>query len=348
VGASRHAWVTTPGVVRALGDVERWLAAIAAGTGAQWGCHAQLLSPRSKRLRPAIVLLAARCGGAPVRPEAVRAAAAVELLHEATLYHDDIVDEAPVRRGRPSACAAAGAAAAALAGSELLYASVELLADLPVALRRAVGRAGERLCRGQVRELELVGQCLVSVPERIRVMRDKTATLFELAARLGAALGGLDPGEVARLTRYGRLFGLAYQLADDLRDLCVRPEELGRAPFADLRDGVYTLPVLYALRGRGLSATVLRCLLGRYGPGGTEPEAERIVSVIRAGGGIRMATMQLRAWVDAALAALPRGHVDGSAAADLRRLTEGLALHSGAERDARAATVEGPVAMAVL
>lgn len=336
---SRKDWLRDPGVAAGIDAVEALLEGVAGSRDAGRVVHAQLLSPLSKRLRPAVLLLAARCGGGTLPELAVRAGAAVEMLHEATLYHDDIVDEAPLRRGRPSVHASVGATRAALAGSELLYASVEFLAELPAPLRQSVGRVGERLCRGQLRELEMVGDLRVSVRERVRVMRDKTASLFELAAQVGGTLGGLGGEEVAGLRRFGRSFGLAYQLADDLRDLCGSQSDLGRAPLADLRDGVFTLPVLYALQGRGLSATVLRCALR---PGAAlrvagRPRPDELRSVIVAAGGIRRAAEQLRAWLRAAVGGLPPASPDESAAGHLRRLCEGLLRHAGV------AEVAGPV-----
>ena len=335
MGASRHAWITDGEVLVGLAAVEWILQAVAGAGGRAPQCHAQLLTRRSKRLRPAVTLLAARLGGCAVGPEVVRAAAGVELLHEATLYHDDIVDEAPVRRGAASAQAACGAATAALAGSELLYASVACFAELPAALRRAAGRCGERLCRGQLRELELVGEPGVTVRDRVRVMRDKTASLFELATRLGATLGGVGPRERARVVRFGRFLGLGFQLADDLRDLLLSAEALGRPRFGDLRDGVYTLPAVYVLTGRGLARTVLRCRLGSSGDQGRASTPEDVVRIIRVGGGVERAAEQLRTWVEAARACLPEERRESQAAQDLCRLADGLLEHAG---------VEGPTA----
>ncbi len=134
---TQHSWIEDPVVRRQLGDVEQLIAAVAGAGGPPPAFHAQLLSPRAKRLRPALLLLAARFG--PRRPtlQLERAAAGIELLHEATLYHDDIVDEADLRRGEVTTQRAFGPAVAAFAGSELLYATAELFADLPPHLRRS-------------------------------------------------------------------------------------------------------------------------------------------------------------------------------------------------------------------
>src|SRR5262249_9439578 len=156
-----------------------------------------------------------RLGPAPDAPALLRAAAGIEMLHEATLYHDDVVDEASLRRGEVTTQHAFGPAAAALAGSALLFATAEYFADLPLRLRRAVGRTGDALCRGQLREVETMGDLRLGVRARERIMRDKTARLFALAARLGAGLGGA-PEAVERLAaRFGLRAGLCFQLADD-------------------------------------------------------------------------------------------------------------------------------------
>src|SRR5262249_10368771 len=147
------------------------------------------------------------------------------------------------------------------AGSELLYGTPELFADLPARLRRSVGRAIDALCRGQLREIETLGDVDLTVRQRVRIMRDKTASLFGLAMRLGAALGCADERVERRLARFGMRFGMCFQLADDLRDIFGTREALGRAPYADLLDGVYTLPVLYALNKPSVAAPALRLRL---------------------------------------------------------------------------------------
>jgi len=209
---------------------------------ASW--HAQVLSARAKRLRPAFLLLCARFGRR--RPLAMlrRTAAALELVHEATLYHDDVVDLAHERRGEPTVWHLHGERVAALAGSELLYVAAELGASLPVAARTAIARAAGRLADGQGRELELVGHRAGGTLARWRVMARKTGSLFVLGAELGADLSAATLADRRRLVRFAHRFGLCYQLADDFLDLFADPASLGREPGADLRDGVYTLPLL--------------------------------------------------------------------------------------------------------
>lgn len=239
-----------------VAEVEHLLRDIVARGGG--GLYAQLLSPRAKRLRPRLVLQAGRLGPRPPYSTLVHAAAGLELLHEATLYHDDIVDEAPRRRGTPTAQLEFGPSAAALVGSELLYRTAECFAELPPILRRALARAVDAVCRGQLMELERIGDAELTVRERLRIMRDKTASLFAVAAHMGAALAGASEAVTRQAREFGRHFGLCFQLADDLMDLAGEPDVLGREGGADLLDGIYTLPVLLGLRKTGSLATQLR------------------------------------------------------------------------------------------
>jgi len=302
-----HPWLVDPVVRCQLAAVEQRITAAACRGGPCPEFHMQLLSPRSKRLRPALLLLAARFG--PESPESVlvAAAAGIELLHEATLYHDDIVDEAPFRRGASSVQAACGSAAAAFAGSELLFRTGELFADLSAELRRSVGRTGEALCRGQLRELETLGDLEMTVRERVRIMRDKTGRLFSLAAHVGAGLAAAPDRVRRRLRRLGLLFGLCFQLADDIRDIMGSPGALGRSPHADLRDGVYTLPVLYALTAPVREAQELRACLIQMRSAQADPRTvTRCLALVRRAGGIGHSLATLDAWGRTARAELVR------------------------------------------
>lgn len=318
-----RSWITDQRVASALAAVEQ-LICDAAGRGT--ACprfHRQLLAPGSKLLRPALCLLAARFGRAELNPLLVRAAAGVELLHEATLYHDDIVDEERLRRGQPTAQQTCGPVVAAFAGSELLYASAELLAALPEALRRSLARAVDALCRGQLREIELLGNPETTVRERLRVMRDKTAALFRVAASIGAELGGADRASAEALRRFGHRFGLCFQLADDLKDLTGTFAALGRGPGRDLVDGVYTLPVLYALAGGNAEATALREQLETLRATRASGSVACAATLVESAGGIAKAVQTLAAWAEEA-----RGYLlalePGDARRSLCNLIDGL------------------------
>lgn len=301
----RHAWIGDHVVRRQLSAVEQ-LITHAAGLGGD--CppfHEQLLAPESKRLRPALVLLVARFGSAGAESPLLAAAAGIELLHEATLYHDDIVDEAEQRRSRPSVQKACGPVTAALAGGELLFATGELFAELPATLRHKIGRAGDRLCHGQLRELEMLGDLSSTIRQRLRVMRDKTATLFTLGAQIGTALGQVDVDTAAQLVRFGKRFGMSFQLADDLLDLSGPSTQLGRRPGSDLRDGVYTLPILRALRRGSPAARQLRDDLARLHQVPQAGLIARARTLVRQAGGLDWGYQLLTRWLDLARAEIP-------------------------------------------
>lgn len=292
------------GLAAELDAVEKRIRQCAAqGWGQFPAVHSQLVSRRSKRLRPALLLCASRYGpDIPPSTQLIGAAAAVEMLHQATLYHDDIVDESTTRRGVATVQREYGSTVAALAGSDLLYGTIELFADLPPRLRRAVGRTADQLSRGQLRELETLTDVGLSIHERLRIMRGKTASLFVLAARIGAVLAGADESVVRGLARFGLFYGLCFQLADDLRDLMAPASHLGRAPGADLRDGVYTLPTLFALRSPGERTDTLRDCLRRLcerPDDGSLRQAGELIVVL---GGVAASMELLSEWIGRARA----------------------------------------------
>lgn len=310
----RHAWIGDIVVRRQLGAVEELITHAAGLGGACPPFHEQLLAPESKRLRPAMLLLAARFGPSTSESALLAAAAGVELLHEATLYHDDIVDEAELRRSRRSVQRACGPVTAALAGGELLFATAELFAELPAPVRHMIGRAGDRLCHGQLRELELLGDLSCTIRQRLRIMRDKTATLFTLSAQVGAALGDVAAPTRAQLGRFAARFGLCFQLADDLLDLSGPSHQLGRPPGSDLRDGIYTLPILHALRQPSAEARRLRTDVMRLHHPPQANLVARARSLVRRAGGIDWGRGLLARWLDMARAEIPVATTENAAA----------------------------------
>jgi geranylgeranyl pyrophosphate synthase len=200
-----------------------------------------------KRFRPLLTLLAAHFGE-PGRYGVVESAVVVELTHLATLYHDDVMDEAAVRRGAVSANARWSNTVAILTGDYLFSRASDLLADLGADAVRIQARTFGRLVTGQIRET--VGAPPGGDPVRhyLAVLEEKTGSLIATSALFGAMFGGAS-AEVADLLRqYGELIGIAFQLSDDLLDVASDSAESGKTPGTDLREGVHTLPVLYALR----------------------------------------------------------------------------------------------------
>ncbi|WP_377269863.1 polyprenyl synthetase family protein [Peterkaempfera sp. SMS 1(5)a] len=202
-----------------------------------------LLEAGGKRFRPLLALLAAQFGD-PGAPGVVPAAVVVELTHLATLYHDDVMDEAPVRRGAPSANARWDNSVAILTGDFLFSRASRILADLGPDAVRVQAEAFERLVTGQI--LETAGPRPGDDPVRhyLDVLSGKTGALIAVSGRLGAMLAGVDERTVEVLTEYGERIGIAFQLADDVLDIASDGHESGKTPGTDLREGVPTLPVL--------------------------------------------------------------------------------------------------------
>jgi octaprenyl-diphosphate synthase len=200
-----------------------------------------------KRLRPILLLLAARL--ADYRgPRAVRLACVVELLHTATLIHDDVVDEAPLRRGRPSANAQWGDDASVLVGDHLYSKSFALLVrDNDRGVMETLARSTVSMTEAEVFQLQLKRSGLTSEADYMRIITQKTASFMSACCRIGALLGGLPPAQTEALTRYGLDIGVAFQISDDALDFTADQARLGKAIGADLREGKRTLPLIAML-----------------------------------------------------------------------------------------------------
>lgn len=218
-----------------------------------------LMEAGGKRFRPLLVLLAAQFGD-PTAPGVVPAAVAIELTHLSTLYHDDVMDEAPLRRGTPSANARWGNTVAILTGDFLFARASEITADLGTEATRILAQTIAVLCEGQIRETHGPLDGVDPVDHYLSVLAEKTGSLIATSGRLGALLSGADPATVDVMTRYGATIGMAFQLSDDLIDVVSESPQSGKTPGTDLREGIRTLPVLYALRSEP-DGSPLRTLL---------------------------------------------------------------------------------------
>jgi geranylgeranyl pyrophosphate synthase len=214
-----------------------------------------------KRLRPALLLL---CGSYGTSDEGrlLRAAAALELTHVASLYHDDVMDRAPVRRGGESTNARWGSPQAAFAGTYLFSRACELWASLGYAANELAAGMAVNLCLGQLHEVERAYDTETDDESHLRILEMKTGSLFELPCRMGALLNDQSNPYADALANYGRSLGVAFQLADDVLDLTGDTEDIGKLAGKDLREGVYSLAVLRALRSEAVGMR-LRDLLGR-------------------------------------------------------------------------------------
>ncbi|MGW3245021.1 polyprenyl synthetase family protein [Streptomyces sp. NPDC001070] len=208
------------------------------------GAARHLLTAGGKRFRPLLVLLAAQFGD-PHAPGVVPSAVVVELTHLATLYHDDVMDEAAVRRGVPSANASWDNSVAVLTGDFLFSKASHILADLGPEAVRIQAEAFERLVTGQI--LETVGprDGRDPIDHYLEVIAGKTSSLIAVSCRFGAMMSGADETVVDIVTQYGERIGTAFQLADDVLDIASDSHESGKTPGTDLREGVPTLPVLH-------------------------------------------------------------------------------------------------------
>ena len=202
-----------------------------------------LIVAGGKRLRPVLTLLAANYGSTGER-QVIEAAVVCELTHLATLYHDDVMDEAPLRRGVESANERWGNAVAILTGDYLFAKASDLLADLGPEAVRLQARTFERLVIGQIKETQGPQNGADPLEHYISVIADKTGSLFGTSIRFGALLSGASSEVVEALTTFGEEIGIAFQLADDVIDIASQTNESGKTPGTDLREGVPTLVTL--------------------------------------------------------------------------------------------------------
>ncbi|MFV2012482.1 MULTISPECIES: polyprenyl synthetase family protein [unclassified Micromonospora] len=205
-----------------------------------------LVEAGGKRFRPLLVALGAHFGD-PAAPLVVPAAVVMELTHLATLYHDDVMDEALVRRGAPSANSRWTNSVAILVGDYLFARAADLAADLGIEAVRLQARTFARLVHGQIAETVGPHGGEPSVDHYLQVIGDKTGSLIATSARFGGMFGGAAAEHVEALAGYGETIGVAFQLSDDLLDIASDSAQSGKTPGTDLREGVHTLPVLYAL-----------------------------------------------------------------------------------------------------
>ncbi|GAA3609341.1 polyprenyl synthetase family protein [Marihabitans asiaticum] len=213
-----------------------------------------------KRFRPVLTMLAAELGDG-ITDEVVAAAAGVELTHLASLYHDDVMDEADLRRGAPSANAKYDNSTAILVGDLLFGSASDVIADLGPQAVKIQAQTFIRLCAGQIRDDRPCPDGQDPREYYRSVLADKTGVLVATAARYGAMFGGCSPEVVDMATEYGERLGVAFQLADDLIDIASRSGDSGKTPGTDLREGKRTLPVLNALASEDPADDELKALL---------------------------------------------------------------------------------------
>jgi heptaprenyl diphosphate synthase len=324
--ATAGEWLVCEQTRLALAQLDQTLRAAITADDLQMRMMAlDLIGRGGKRLRPAVLFLAASFGQSTAT-DLQPAAAAMELFHVASLYHDDVMDRAPRRRKGASVNQRWGNLAATLAGAYLFARGSMLLATLGNNANQLASRAALDLCAGQLQEVENAFNLELDEVTYMQIIERKTATLFETPCHLGALLSGTTTENIAALRAYGRHLGLAFQLADDALDLVGDVHKTGKGIGTDLREGVYSLPVLRALQTNNGNASMLPALLTRATLG--EEEVRQAVQLVRDSGAVlevRELAHSYSEQAQAALETLP----DGPARQSLYHLADyAVARHS--------------------
>ncbi len=259
-----------------------------------------LIAAGGKRLRPALALAAATTGLRSATDDDLQGAVAVELVHLASLYHDDVMDDATMRRNVESVNARWGNLVAIVAGDFLLARSAELAAALGTEIAGLLANTLGRLCQGQVAEVRGAFSTSRTEDDYYLAIAGKTAALMATSCRIGALTGNQPRHEIDALTSFGRSLGMVFQLRDDVRDVIGTAEELGKLPGQDLAEGIYTLPVLVALRDPD-AGPELESLLGQVLEA---PERDKARHIVAGSGAIDAAVAAARHHAESAVVAL--------------------------------------------
>jgi heptaprenyl diphosphate synthase len=292
---------------RVLAGVERVEAQLAAAVDspekfvAEAAAH--LLNAGGKRFRPLLVMLSAEFGESS-QPDVARSAVVVELTHLATLYHDDVMDEADKRRGAPSANARWDNSVAILVGDYLFAQASDLVSELGPEAVRIQARTFSRLVQGQIRETLGPSADDDALAHYLSVVADKTGSLIATAALFGAKMAGAPLDVQETLSEFGERIGAAFQLSDDVIDIASETGDSGKTPGTDLREGVPTLPTLIALRSTDPGGERLRSLLAK--PLTDDAELDEALTLLRAHSAMAEARSYVQAEADAASALLAK------------------------------------------
>jgi heptaprenyl diphosphate synthase len=277
---------------------------------------ADLFAAGGKRLRPALVLLSAKNGHYDL-DKLTPAAMAVELTHAATLVHDDVIDRSAVRRGRPTVAAALGDEPAIVIGDFYFAKAYEHAARTKLTEVVAIlARAVMEICAGEVRQQEIRYRYSTSIDEYMRRIDAKTATLLAACCDIGALLAGLPKPQRESLNAYGRLLGLAFQIADDVLDYLGSEGEIGKPIGQDIAEGFATLPLMIALQDESAANRLAKVL--QDGRKLSSKEAGEVVNIVRESGAPQRALERAREHATAAsrrLDSLPTGDARDALAA---------------------------------
>jgi heptaprenyl diphosphate synthase len=281
----------------------------------------RLVEAGGKRLRPRLVQLTAHIGPRHDPLRAAALAAAVELLHNATLIHDDYVDESTHRRGRPTVAAAEGPERAIAVGDFYFAKATRLIAEIGNNdVTSTIADALEAICAAQIDDVALRGAYPGDHDSYLKVVRGKTAALFAASCASGAQLSEAKPEEIEALRRYGDLLGTAFQMADDMIDFS---PSSGKTVGLDIRQRVLSLPLIYAADDKEVGPEVRRLLAGTLG----DAEVNRVTELVRSSDALKRVGDEARALVEGAVQELESIELDG-----LRPTLIGLA-RSAVDRD---------------
>ncbi len=263
-------------------------------------CRRVVHSP-GRRLRPALTLACAALGTPEGSHDTMALAAAVELLHSATLVHDDVIDGAAARRGVDTINGLEGTSTAIVSGDVLIAAALRLAVSVQPRAAAVLAETLSALCAGQAAEEALRYDVTATSEQVLRAAEDKTGSLLRAACGLGAIAGGLDHDLTEALGSYGSALGVCLQMIDDVLDLVSTEELLGKPVCADVTSGVMSLPVVYCLSEGDALAEELASLLG---PGRDGRDGERAVSLVRRSGAIAATIDAARVYAGSAASAL--------------------------------------------
>ncbi len=254
-----------------------------------------LIEAGGKRLRPVISVTSALTGRNEASDDVVRGGVSVELVHIGSLYHDDVMDEAEMRRSVPSVNARWGNHRAILSGDFLLARASEIAASLGAEVAGLLGATIGRLVEGEISQLRTQYDPRRPITEYLFSIEGKTASLFSAAARIGGIAGGLPRPQIDALTEFGRAYGMVFQIVDDVLDLTSTEAQLGKPAGHDMVEGVYTLPVIHTLSGGGAAAGELADLLGSPLDG---IALDKALALVRAGDGLEAARQRARSYAE--------------------------------------------------
>jgi len=294
-----------PAVSSCLTEVEKQLrGAIASADRLADATSRHLVEAGGKRIRPLLTLLASHLGD-PGRPEVVQAAVVVELTHLATLYHDDVMDSAPYRRGAPTAHEVWGNTVAILTGDLIFARASILVSELGGEALGIQARTFERLCLGQLHETVGPRENQDPLEHYLSVIADKTGSLVAASGQLGALFANTSQEVIDVMVEYGEKVGVAFQLADDVIDVTGLKVNSGKSPGTDLREGVPTLPVILLRRAAAAGDTSAADVLTLVDGDLSSDEAlEEAVAAVRAHPQTQEAWAFAQRWADDAVAAL--------------------------------------------